>query len=43
MSLPRKRESRRLRESVTRRLSDPETRERFDRLRSNLLRLWAEV
>ena len=33
----------RLREAVTRQLSDPETRERFDRLRGNLLRLWAEV
>ena len=33
----------RLREAVTRQLSDPDTRERFDRLRGNLLRLWAEV
>ncbi len=33
----------RLRETVTRQLSDPDTRERFDRLRGNLVRLWAEV
>jgi PKHD-type hydroxylase len=33
----------RLRDAVTRQLTDPETRERFDRLRGNLVRLWAEV
>ena len=33
----------RLREAVTRQLNDPDTRERFDRLRGNLIRLWAEV
>ncbi len=33
----------RLREAVTRQLNDPDTRERFDRLRGNLVRLWAEV
>ena len=33
----------RLREAVTRQLNDPDTRERFDRLHGNLMRLWAEV
>ncbi len=32
-----------LREAVTRQLNDPDTRERFDRLHGNLMRLWAEV
>ena len=33
----------RLRDAVTRQLNDPDTRERFDRLHGNLMRLWAEV